>query len=69
MNNDFVNSDICISRAQLAIRWNCSTETIKRRERAGVLPAIKFSPRCTRYRLADVKRIEQDSLIGQEAAA
>jgi hypothetical protein len=68
MNEPIFNSDTCISRAQLARRWNCSIETIKRRERAGILPAIKFSPRCTRYRVTDVQRVEQDSLTGQEVA-
>ena len=68
MNIEFLNSDICIPRAQLALRWNCSTETIKRRQRAGILPAIKFSARCTRYRLADIQRIERDSLVEQGAA-
>jgi hypothetical protein len=67
MNHDFVSSEICISRVQLAARWNCSIEMVKRRERAGVLPAIEFSPLCTRYRIADVQRVEQESLIGQEA--
>jgi hypothetical protein len=49
------------SRAKLALRWNCSKETIKRRERAGLLPAIKFNSRLTRYRLSDIERIEREA--------
>lgn len=47
-----------ISREQLANRWGCSIETIKRRERAGVLLALKLSSRCTRYRLSDIECVE-----------
>jgi hypothetical protein len=49
------------SRIELALRWNCSKETIKRRERAGLLPALKFNSRVTRYRLSDIERIEYEA--------
>ena len=57
------------SRAKLALRWNCSKETIKRREKSGLLPALKFNSRVTRYRLSDIERIEheaQNRLRGEE---
>jgi predicted site-specific integrase-resolvase len=47
------------SREQLAHRWSCSIETIKRHERAGRLPALKLSSRCTRYRLSDIEHVER----------
>jgi len=31
-----------LTRAQLATRWQVSKETIKRREKAGVLPVLKL---------------------------
>jgi hypothetical protein len=49
------------SRSKLALRWNCSKETIKRRKRAGLLPAIKFKSRVTRYRLSDIEHIEHEA--------
>ncbi len=51
-----------ISRRQLARRWGVSTETLKRRERTGQLPALKFNARLLRYRVADIERIEREAL-------
>ncbi|MGK0190597.1 MAG: hypothetical protein ACI9R3_006426 [Verrucomicrobiales bacterium] len=48
-----------ISRAQLAKRWCVSKETIKRREREGILVPIRFNQRLLRYRLEDIVEIEQ----------
>jgi hypothetical protein len=47
-----------LSRKQVASRWGCSTETVKRRERAGILRSIRFNGRNVRYRLADIERVE-----------
>ncbi|HPA18327.1 MAG TPA: hypothetical protein PLU30_11320 [Verrucomicrobiae bacterium] len=49
-----------LSRRELAARWDCSVETIKRRQRAGILKAIQFSSRLLRYRLSDILQIEND---------
>ena len=49
------------SRAELALRWNCSKETLKRREKAGLLPALKFNSRVTCYRLSDIERIKHEA--------
>lgn len=57
------------SREQLAIRWSCSIETIKRRERAGLLPALKLSSRCTRYRLSDIERAEHAAIATRQEVA
>lgn len=51
-----------ISRDQLAKRWNVSKETIKRREREGLLNPIRFNQRLLRYRLRDIVEIEQSLL-------
>ena len=51
-----------LTRAQLATRWQVSKETIKRREKAGVLPVLKLG-RDARYRLSDVLRLEQEAEV------
>ena len=47
-----------LSRAQLALRWSCSIETLKRREKSGALKRILIGPRIILYALADVLKIE-----------
>ncbi len=51
-----------LSRRHLAERWSISRETLKRREKAGILPFLKLG-RDVRYRLADIERIEQEALV------
>ena len=46
-----------ISRKKLASRWNCSIETLKRREKVGILQPIILG-RLVRYNLEDVEAIE-----------
>jgi len=46
-----------LTRKGLSDRWQVSTETLKRRERAGVLRVLKFG-RGVRYRLSDVEALE-----------
>jgi hypothetical protein len=46
-----------LTRKGLADRWQMSTETLKRRERAGVLRVLKLG-RGVRYRLSDVEALE-----------
>jgi hypothetical protein len=57
-------SDLLLTRREVAERWRQSTETIKRRERAGVLRALKLG-RGVRYRLADVVAFEKAAQIGR----
>jgi hypothetical protein len=56
-----MNGEILLSREQLARRWGCCIETIKRRERAGSLPSVRFNSRVVRYRLVDIERLEQQA--------
>jgi hypothetical protein len=49
-----------ISRRALSERWQLSTETLKRRERCGILPFLKLG-RGVRYRLADIERLEAEA--------
>jgi hypothetical protein len=53
---------ILISRKKLAERWSLSIETLKRREKAGILTALKMG-RGVRYRLQDIERIEQQAEV------
>ena len=49
-----------LTRRELARRWQVSRETIKRRERAGILPGLELG-RGVRYRIEDIKRIEAEA--------
>ena len=51
-----------VSRKWVAERHGCSTETIKRKERAGLLPALKLG-RLVRYRIEDVLKYEEGARI------
>lgn len=50
-----------LSRRDLAKRHSVSVETIKRRERAGLLKPLRFNSRLIRYRLADVEAYEKQA--------
>jgi hypothetical protein len=54
--------DPLLTRREIANRWRQSTETIKRRERAGFLRALKLG-RSVRYRLSEVVAFEKASEI------
>jgi hypothetical protein len=51
-----------LSRRHLAERWSISRETLKRREKAGILIPLKLG-RGVRYRLSDIERIEQEAEV------
>lgn len=55
-------SQMLITRKQLAERWSLSTETLKRRERAGILLALKIG-RGVRYRITEIERIEKEAEV------
>jgi hypothetical protein len=50
-----------IDREQLAARWSCSIETLKRMEGRGLLKRVQLSERMVRYRLADVLKHEGET--------
>jgi len=62
-NGIAITNDSLLTRRELADRWRQSTETIKRRERAGLLHALKLG-RSVRYRLSDVLAFETGAEIG-----
>ena len=53
-----------LSRRDLAQRWHCCIETVKRRERANLISALRFNARLIRYRLADIREYEQQAAGG-----
>lgn len=55
-------ADQSISRAELSMRWSCSQETLKRREKAGVLPSWK-NGHLVRYKMTDVIEYEQQGQV------
>ena len=56
------NQTHLLSRRLLAARWAVSKETLKRREKAGLLPFLKLG-RDVRYRLADIEQIEAQAEV------
>lgn len=61
-------SDPLLTRREVAERWRQSTETVKRREKAGILNALKLG-RGVRYRLSDVLAFESAAEIGARITA
>ena len=55
------DEEVLLSRKQVATRWSVCTETVKRKERAGLLSPVRFNRRLTRYRLSDVLALEQEA--------
>ena len=47
-----------LSRRAVAQRWQTSIETVKRREKEGLLRAIRFNERLLRYKLSEIEAIE-----------
>jgi hypothetical protein len=52
-----------LNRKELAARWGCCIETIKRMQSKGALPPVVFTGRLIRYRIEDIKRIEENILL------
>jgi glutamine synthetase len=51
------NAPKLFSRKELATRWNCSIETLKRREKSGILNPTVLG-RLVRYKLEEIEAIE-----------
>jgi hypothetical protein len=57
-----------ISRPGLARRWKCHTESLKRREKKGLLHPIVFSSRMIRYRMSEVLKLESEAGADYQSA-
>jgi len=62
MKNIAEQSIEMMTRRELASRWRVSTETLKRREKAGLLRALKIG-RGIRYRLSDILDCEAEAEV------
>jgi DNA-binding transcriptional MerR regulator len=51
--------EVLYSRQDLASRWHCHIETIKRWEARGLLKPIKVGHKFLRYRLSDIEDFER----------
>lgn len=51
-----------LTRRELARRWKCSTETVKRRQASGMLRPVRLGARKLLYRLADIEAIESGAV-------
>ena len=51
-------ADQLLSRKEVAQRWSCSTETVKRRTRDGLLHPSRFNSRMIRYSLSEIIELE-----------
>lgn len=60
MSKAISTHSVMLSRRHLAERWAISRETLKRREKAGILTPLKLG-KLVRYRLVDIERIEQQA--------
>jgi hypothetical protein len=56
-----MGSEQLLSRKALAQRWSCSTETIKRRTRDGLLHPLRFNARMIRYPLSEIIQVEREA--------
>jgi hypothetical protein len=56
-----MRSEQLISRKAVAVRWQCSVETIKRRTREGILHPLRFNSRMIRYSMSEILRVEQEA--------
>jgi len=65
MNDSTTKQLHLITRRQLASRWSSSIGTIKRRERAGLLPVVTLGGNRARYRLSDVEAYEALTTISK----
>jgi hypothetical protein len=61
------NEERLLTRKKLSDRWDLSIETLKRRERCGLLPFLKLE-RGVRYRLADIEHLEAEAEVRQPGA-
>jgi predicted site-specific integrase-resolvase len=60
--------DRLISRQTTCGRWQVCEETLKRKERAGLLHPIRLSKRMVRYRMTEILALENAGLAHRRAA-
>jgi hypothetical protein len=56
---DLTNPNMFLNRRELAARWRCSMETVKRKQRSGLLKPVRLSQRLLLYKLAEIQSLEE----------
>jgi len=56
------SQELLLSRKDVARRWGCHIETVKRWEADGRLKAIKIGGKFLRYRLSDIEQLELEGV-------
>jgi hypothetical protein len=56
-----------VTRREAATRWRCSTETVKRKDRAGLLHPVRLSRRLLLYELKEIEALEKDGATISES--
>jgi predicted site-specific integrase-resolvase len=49
-----------LTRHELAQRWRCSRETVKRRQRSGDLHPVRLSKRHLLYKVSEIEKLERE---------
>jgi predicted site-specific integrase-resolvase len=57
-----------LTRKRAALRLAVCTETIKRLEKRGRLPAVRINSRTVRYRTEDIEKLIRESLVTKHAS-
>jgi hypothetical protein len=61
-----IQSEKFLTRRETAERWRCSGESIKRRQKAGLLHPVYLSKRKLLYRLSEIEALEAAAAGGTE---
>src|SRR5262249_7179557 len=59
---------VLLSRKQAAELIGCSSATVRRLEKRGVLPSVRFNERLVRYRSADISALIASRISGGKEA-
>jgi hypothetical protein len=54
-------SEQFLTRHELAQRWRCTTETIKRKDRRGDLHPVRLSKRHLLYKVSEIEKLEREA--------
>lgn len=55
------SEDRLLTRDEVATRWGCCRETVRRKELLGILTPVRIGPRFVRYHLSEVLKREAEA--------
>jgi hypothetical protein len=62
-------TELMMTRKELALRWNCGVSTLKRKEKRGLLTALRIDRRLVRYRMSQIIEIERNAARAEAESA